>query len=98
MLQAQMLVTDLCLAEFAIGVLLQSQEFLMLLLCFFQLVLQVCVLTGALLQLKMKSTFILHLPWWVKIVLRLVYTAAVASGYRVFKWIGHKQIQFLCWS
>lgn len=46
----------LCLAEFAIGVLLQHLQLLVLLPGFLQLVLQVCILTGTLLQLKKQNT------------------------------------------
>ncbi len=42
----------LCLTEFAVSVLLQCLQLLVLLLGFLQLVLQVCILTGTLLQLR----------------------------------------------
>lgn len=44
------------LAEFAVGVLLQRLQLLVLLLGLLQLVLQVCILAGALFQLKEHST------------------------------------------
>ena len=44
------------LSEFAVGVLLQRLQLLVLLLGFLQLVLHVCVLTGTLLQLKKQNT------------------------------------------
>lgn len=46
----------LCLPEFAVGVLLQRLQLLVLLLGFLQLVLHVCILTGTLLQLKKQNT------------------------------------------
>ena len=46
----------LCLAEFAVGVLLQRLQLLVLLLGFLQLVLHVCILTGTLLQLQKQNT------------------------------------------
>lgn len=44
------------LTEFAVGVLLQRLQLLVLLLGFLQLVLHICVLTGTLLQLKKQNT------------------------------------------
>ena len=45
----------LCLAEFAVSVLLQRLQLLVLLFGFIQLVLKVGVFTGALLELKSKT-------------------------------------------
>lgn len=44
------------LPEFAVGVLLQHLQLLVLLLGFFQLMLQVCVFSGTLLQLEQRGT------------------------------------------